>query len=302
MIKKTIYTAALLGLLAIPAMAQTTEPQETAANDSLQQTINALEEEKKQLEEEALNKKIWNDRAKYFNISYAKQSLSMDMEGEKCTWNNNLGAAITWGRTYYLHKKPILGMIKFGLDWSFLDINFAMYEDKFGALGDEGPDGDGGYGSGNYYNPSEEYPGLGYIDDNFGNGDYDSDYYEEGPTKMYQAEFGMQFGPSLTINPINHLKINGYFRVTPSYSVFYNGDDVFGSYGTFFSLGGAISYKAISLGVEGRWGNTKYKSMMGEEGSDGDDYGNDYGYEESYNEPTPKYKIGTTRIYISFRF
>lgn len=144
MIKKTIYTAALLGLLTIPTMAQTTETQKIVVNDSLQQSLNALEEENKRLEEEALNKRIWNDRAKYFNISYVKQSLSMDMEGVKCTWNNNIGAALTWGRTYYLHKKPILGMIKFGLDWSFLDINFSMYEDKFGSLGDGGDGGDGG--------------------------------------------------------------------------------------------------------------------------------------------------------------
>lgn len=301
MIKKTIYTAILLGLLAIPTMAQTTDTitnDSIAKTDSLQQSLNALEEENKRLEEEALNRKIWNDRAKYFNISYVKQSLSTDIEGAKCTWNNNIGAAITWGRTYYLHKKPILGMIKFGLDWSFLDINFSMYEDKFSSMGDEGLGGDGS-NNGNYYNPSEEYPNLGY--DN-GDGYYEDEYSEEGPTKMYQAEFGMQFGPSLTINPINHLKLSGYFRVTPSYSIFYNGDDVSGSYGTFFSIGGAISYKAISFGVEGRWGNTKYKSLMGEGDDSGDDYGDDYGYEESYNEPTPKYKIGTTRVYISFRF
>lgn len=110
---------------------------------------------------------------------------------------------------------------------------------------------------------------------------------------MYQAEFGMQFGPSLTINPFNHLKLSGYFRVTPSYSVFYDSNDVFGSYGTFFSAGGAISYKAISFGIEGRWGNTQYKSLMGEE---------EEGYEEGYDIPIPKYKIGSTRAYISFRF
>lgn len=77
MIKKTIYTAALLGLLAIPTMAQTTDTitndsiaKTSIVNDSLQQSLNALEEENKRLEEEALNRKIWNDRAKYFNISY----------------------------------------------------------------------------------------------------------------------------------------------------------------------------------------------------------------------------------------
>ena len=290
MIKKTIYTVALMGLFTIPSIAQTTDitandstVNNTEVSDSLQQTINALETEKKQLEKEALDKKIWKNRAKYFNISYVKQSLSI--EDANCTWNNNIGAGITWGRTYYLHKKPILGMIKFGLDWSFLDINFSMYEEKFGIFGG------GDYGDeGNYYNPSEEYPGYGYND-----GNYD-DYEDGGYEKMYQAEIGMQFGPSVTVNPIDHLKINGYFRVTPSYSIFYNSDDIHGSYGTFFSVGGAISYKAISLGVEGRWGSTKYKSFFGE------DEGDDEDYDEEYTEATPKFKTGSTRVYISFRF
>lgn len=291
MIKKTIYTVALIGLFAAPAIAQTTDTasndsimNSSISNDSLQQALNTLEEENKRLEEEARNKKIWNDHAKYFNISYVKQSLSI--QDANCTWNNDLGAAITWGRTYYLHKKPILGMIKFGFDWSFLDINVAMYEDKFGVYGDGG---NGGYVNDNYYDASEEYPVYdnGYEDEYYGD-----EEYQDGPTKMYQAEVGMQFGPSLTINPVNHLKLSGYFRVTPSYSLLYDGDDVSGSYGTFFSAGGAISYKAISFGIEGRWGETQYNSIMG-----GDDEG-----DEEYAEPTPKFKIGSTRAYISFRF
>ena len=69
------------------------------------------------------------DRAKYFNISYVKQSLSpVDVDYK---YNSSLGVAITNGRTYYLHKKPILGMIKFGIDWSFFDVNVAMYENEF---------------------------------------------------------------------------------------------------------------------------------------------------------------------------
>lgn len=119
------------------------------------------------------------DRAKYFNISYVKQSLSPADVDYK--YNSSLGVAITNGRTYYLHKKPILGMIKFGIDWSFFDVNVAMYENEF------------------------------------------TDGYEVEKENMYQAEVGMQIGPSVTVNPIDHLKVNGYFRVTPSYSMMYSG-------------------------------------------------------------------------------
>lgn len=273
MIKKPIFMMmALLGMISSSAMAQTnetTEVEQIEVKDSLQESSNAVVEE--QNDPEALDKKIWKDRAKYFNISYVKQSLSM--QDANCTWNNSIGVALTRGRTYYLHKKPILGMIKFGIDWSFFDVNFSLYEDKFGFLS-----GENGNAYGNYYNPSEEY--------NIQEG-YD-DYDDEGAgsaEKMYQAEIGMQIGPSVTINPIDHLKVNGYFRVTPSYSMLYCGDEFNGSYGTFFSAGGAVSYKVISLGIEGRWGNTKYASLMGDE--DGESL---------------KCKTGSTRFYISFRF
>lgn len=286
MIKKPIFIMmSLLGMISSSAMAQTnetTEVEQIEMKDSLQESLNTVVEERNNLETEALYKKIWNDRAKYFNISYVKQSLSI--QDANCTWNNSIGVALTRGRTYYLHKKPILGMIKFGIDWSFFDVNFSLYEDKFGFLSGENGNAYGG----NYYNPSEEYNVQERYDD----------YNDEGAgsaEKMYQAEIGMQIGPSVTINPIDHLKVNGYFRVTPSYSMLYYGDEFNGSYGTFFSAGGAVSYKVISIGVEGRWGNTKYNNLVDLGGMLGDDDSED-------SMPKSKWKTGSTRFYISFRF
>lgn len=246
---KNFIVVSLLGLMSVPAMAQNAGEERA---DSLQQVVDEISEKNKQFEAEALDKKIWKDRAKYFNISYVKQSLSAKDANYKC--NSSLGVAITNGRTYYLHKKPILGMIKFGIDWSFYDVNFAMYENEI----------------------------------NDGNG--------VKVENMYQAEVGMQVGPSVTVNPIDHLKVNGYFRVTPSYSMMYSGDEFSGSYGTFFSAGGAISYRVISFGIEGRWGNTKYKSLV--------DLGNIMGEDGDSSTGTPKskWKTASTRIYVSFRF
>lgn len=241
--------------------------------DSLRQVVSQLSTTVKGNSDEMLNKKIWKDRAKYFNISYVNQSLTL--KDEDVTWRNKMGVAITAGRTYYLHKKPLFGMIKFGIDWSYLDINFSNYEDKFNY----------------FYNEDADY-----------NNDYDYDYgydeEEEGPVNMYQIEVGMQIGPSITINPINHLKISGYFRFAPSASILYLDDSVGANYASFFVLGGAISYKVISLGIEGRWGTTKYTF-------DEDDYEEDYSMEhetQANTIPEPKWKTGSTRIYVSFRF
>ncbi|MEI3154274.1 MAG: hypothetical protein V8S95_03560 [Odoribacter sp.] len=257
---KCIFLLCCLGGLYLGTSAQETTISKNA--DSLQQVINNLSSQLQQQKDAEQNRAIWKNRAKYFNIGYVKSTLS-DEEGEEL--KNDWGASISWGRTYYLHKKPLFGMLKFGLDWSWIDMNYAMYK-------------------------IEEY---GYDDS-----DYDGDYTdynedEDSSTNIHHAEIGMSFGPSLTVNPVGHLKINAYFRFTPSFSAVYL-DEIGTSYATFFNVGAALSYKVISIGVENRWGQGKYKNLI-----PGD-------YDEITEEelPSPKLKLQTNslRAYISFRF
>ena len=191
--------------------------------------------------------KVWKSRKKYFNFNYSQQKLKVDeYEGEiKSKW----GAGISTGRTYYLHKRPILGMIKFGLDWTYLDLNVGNY-----SINDNGYDD-----TDMTYDP-----------------EYDESY------DLYKMEAGMQFGPSVTINPTGRLKIAAYFHVVPSYSAFYADDEFDGNYATYFTYGASLSYGFISVGAEQRWGNTKIT----------DD-------EEALE---IKYKNKGPRFYLSFRF
>ena len=69
--------------------------------------------------------KVWTDRKAWFNFAYGKQSLKID-KGDICV-HSDWGAGISTGRTYYLHRRPILGLMKFGLDWSYFDLNAACY-------------------------------------------------------------------------------------------------------------------------------------------------------------------------------
>ncbi len=128
---------------------------------------------------------------------------------------------------------------------------------------------------------------------------------------MHQAEFGMQFGPSVTINPVHHLKVGGYFRVTPSYSLLYMDDSLYHHYVTMFNAGCAIAWKVISLGVEWRWGTAKYNGLTFDESVFEDDSLNG----DSFGEEDPlwvmswtrclsriKFKTSSVRFYIGFRF
>lgn len=280
MMKKMIYMlVASCFVMSHPLMAQEVEtsaiqPKDSVAQkiDSLQQVVNTLGATVKQNSEDLRNHAIWKNRAKYFNIAYANQSLTWeDVHG---TWKSKIAAGLTLGRTYYLHKKPILGMIKFGIDWSYLDLSFGMYENKYTF-----PDNYGG--NGNYYYPED-------------NGNEDEYYDEDDNDDLYQAEIGMQVGPSVTINPVDHLKISGYFRYVPCASVLYIDGEVSCNYASFFVCGGAISYKAISIGAEGRWGSAKYKSMFDTEDIEGSLTGT--------HKDKEKWKTGATRFYISFRY
>lgn len=260
--------------------------------DSLRQAVTMLQsqlasqqETIDKVEEDELNRKIWNDRAKYFNIYYVNQSITQeDIDG---TWKNDFGVALAMGKTFYLHKKPILGMIKFGIDWSYFDLNFAKYTDNWGFF-----NGDAEYygGGGNYY---YDY-GYGYTDDS---------YYGIEPEDIYQAEIGTAIGVSVTVNPYDHIKAAGYFRVVPSYSMLYAAEDFSGSYGTFFLAGGSVAYKAISLGIEARWGKAKYDSMLNlDDLDDIDESMSDDDIFEGNYDGSSKWKTGSVRFYISFRF
>lgn len=74
------------------------------------------------------------ERPRYFNISYVKQTFKFDGDGESI--KSDYGVAITRGRTYYLHKKPIAGLVRFGLDWTTFDLNFAGYSEEYKAYGE----------------------------------------------------------------------------------------------------------------------------------------------------------------------
>lgn len=48
------------------------------------------------------------NRSKYFNLGYVKQSLVFkDFGDEKL--KNDFGVSISWGKTYYLHKNRCSG-------------------------------------------------------------------------------------------------------------------------------------------------------------------------------------------------
>lgn len=67
---------------------------------------------------------------RYVNFGYlTSQEMTFDNEvlsnlNAKADW----GASFEAGTTYFLHKKPILGLIRIGLDYTYFDLQYAQWK------------------------------------------------------------------------------------------------------------------------------------------------------------------------------
>ena len=192
--------------------------------------------------------RIWRRRSDYLNLAFVVQNVETNID-ELSELNSEWGASLSWGKTFYLHRKPIGRVLKFGLDWTWLDLNGACFEQDMYSI-------------------------------------FDGDYHET----LYQLDAGMQFGPSITVNPVDHLKISTYFRVTPTFATVYAVENelFLKNYATYLNAGLSVAWRLLSLGVEYRTGKTSY-----------DDLG-----ELSELMPGVAIDLNTTswRMYFGFRF
>ena len=106
---KKIFTFLIgLSLWTLTATAQEPVPETTSPvateTDSLQRVVDDLSQQVRHQKNEELDRKIWKNRSKYFNLGYVKQSLVFkDFGDEKL--KNDFGVSISWGKTYFTCTK-----------------------------------------------------------------------------------------------------------------------------------------------------------------------------------------------------
>ena len=251
--KKSLLLIATMLVAATPLMAADNGGKVNAESGS-----EAAAPATKKVDGEKVKKGPW-DRKKYFNIGYAMQDLVPEFGN---SFESKFGVSLVTGRNIYLHKKPIANMLKFAIDLGS-DINYAQYKD---LEGDYGTDPDYGYDDG-----------------------YDDEYGDEDLNMgLHHIDVGLHVGPSVSINPVAHLKISAFFRFVPSYSMLLLNSELYQSFTPMFTYGGEVSYKFIGIGIEGRSGSAKYTDLLAET--------------ESGEAMKIKYKTSALRLYISFRF
>lgn len=64
-------------------------------------------------------------RPKYYNLGFTMQDLTNSRRNDK----RGFGAAITIGRSYILHSDAIAGIVRFGIDATWCDLNVAIHND-----------------------------------------------------------------------------------------------------------------------------------------------------------------------------
>lgn len=163
---------------------------------------------------------------KYLNIGYVSQHIKADddFDGES-KLKSKFGASLSSGRTFFLNRDPIAKVLYFGIDWTYLDLNYAQFKQ------------------------SETYS----FEDGNGVMITETDNYV-----IHKGEIGMQVGPSVHVGLTDGFTLSGHVRYAPSYSLLYADEDFSGGFGNFFTTGLTANYGAFGLGFETRWGSAKH--------------------------------------------
>ena len=156
---------------------------------------------------------------RYINIAYDWQKIdSKDAVGDnqKSEW----GAGMEFGTTYFLHPKPIVGMIRIGLDFTYLDLQYNNYR--------------------------EEVAGKVLSRSHFTSiGMQLGPSVTVSPIPRLHAKAYLRYSPTFS----------GYFSKTYATGGFLEDTfTFFGGYGSYITTGLSASYSVATIGVEWRWG------------------------------------------------
>lgn len=253
MILSTLLTV-LLSTLNPCAVLDTTETQITVAEETKKTAV-------------VEDKGYWKKK-KYNRISYNHTLFVPLFVDEPYPVKMSIG--LDSGRNIYLHKKPLAGIIKFGIDVG-MDINYTMLDLKIDTSDYEGPSGYLGSA------PAEDSEEMLMIQGG------------------YYATVGLAVGPSVTVNPVDKLRLCGYFHVVPSATCFLQGMGAFVGYSTAMKYGLEVSYGPIGVGVEHISGLESYLNVL-------QYYALKYDGGDVSSMGRPKYFSESLQVYLSFRF
>lgn len=266
---------------AMPIFGDTGNVKNTEQTDTLKQLSDEMDRLKSQInanEAQALQEKVWK-RRKYWKLGFNFPTIERT-DGAEMQWKTDIAVSIVRGKTAYLHSKPIAGMVKFGIDYGFMDLSYAKLKFKNAGYANSpvlpsNPDTGDGFGNIVGDEPSGSVGDV--MDVNLG---------------MHKFEYGMHVGPSINVNPWDHLILSAYFHLNPTASGILENSNFSYGFGLAMSAGFSVSYKAVSVGVEGLWSKIKYTQASFDE------------YDDNNIFTTKKFKLKQKgpRVYVALKF
>lgn len=214
----------------------------------------------------AMSGDLWG-RQKTFKIGMAFNSLHInpvEIGYDKelgCTLNPNYGFSLGLTKTYFVHKQPIGGFMRFGIEATWFDITYTNYSNTVSF-------------NGSNWDPDD----YNYVFDYGNGGDYDYDDEEDDVPSIgnHQVDLAMGVGVSATFAPFYKMnknlaalkgKIYCNFMPTASLLMQSNEDEnnLSVAFVPFVTFGTQISWKVLSVFVEGRWGASNYKFLLSDD-------------------------------------
>lgn len=289
--KKIITCIVAATAICLNANAQT----DTTGNDeSLEQELFDTRAELNDLKQKQRNKEIWG-KGRYTNIGYAIAQTGTDFEPVE---KGKFGFFLRKGASYLFPGKPLWGMVKVGFEINWFDFSAAKYKS-----------GDFGFSDDDWNIQPDD------SDDDEGYGIEDlSEQLNIGRWSIMLGAFGI--GPNVTVAPFSmfnnasrFIKASVYFRYQPTFGIYLMSEDgemdASYSYCHMWQFGGKITWKAIGIGIEGNWGQGKFKQIGSLFGDSEDEYGE--GYNEVFEGGATSSgkitrKFANTRFYLTFSF
>lgn len=177
-------------------------------------------------------------KKKYSRLSYNKTHFSPLYVDDP--YPVSLSVGLDNGRNYYLHSKPIAGIAKFGVDVGF-DFNYTRFNQVDDLSDYECPSG---------------YTGSSDLEAN------DDDVDTMLRLSGIFFSLGLAVGPSVTLNPVEKLRLCGYFHLVPTGSIFVQGFGAYAGYSTMLKYGVELSYGFVGLGIQRRSGMSSYTDLV----------------------------------------
>lgn len=292
MIKSFSLFFAALAFPAFTATAQYIDPEaedvDSVAVEVVEELPTVVEEPKSEINYDQLEKR-WK-RRKFWNFGYSVPTLERT-DGTFMDWEPDFAVSVQNGRTAYFHKKPLGGMVKIGLDYSFLDITYSKLNLKHIESAEVGDNTD------NTSIPSDPSVSDGFdeiVSDDPSGSILSAVGFNIG---MHKIDETLSVGPRIAINPVDHLMIGAYFHGGFTMSGIYENENFSYGFGYTLTTGLCVSYKVIGFGFEYLCGKVKYKQIDFDE-MDLDELS----FSEMFSSESFRLKHKGPRVYVSFRF